>query len=154
MPAAYEQGQERLRAAILTACEAAAGLRAKVDGGLGAALSLLASDPDLAWLLSVWPERAGGQARRRQGEWGRRYGKLLRDAALRDGAAAPPLFVEPMLIASIGFLVARDVSGGQTRQLEGLLPAARWCVLACYLSPAEIGRLDDVRPLARRGSTR
>lgn len=144
--AAYEEGQGRLREAITRACEPAAGLPAKVESALGAALSLLAADPDLAHLLAAPPDRADTEAWRRRWEWQRRYGELLRDAAVRDGATVPPFFVEPTLIGGLAFLVARQVEKGEVGGLERLAPTARWYLLSYYLSPVELARHTSDRP--------
>jgi len=139
--AAYDRGQERLRDAILIACEADAELPAKVEAALRAALSLLASDPDLAHLLTVWPDRADTQLWQRRSEWQRRYGELLRAAAADAGAPAPPFFLEPALIGGVIFVVASYVRVGRAKQLERLVPVARWYLLSSYMSAEDMARL-------------
>jgi hypothetical protein len=152
--AAYEQGQERLHGAIVGACEVGGGLSARLEAGLGAALSLLAREPDLAFLVSVWPEGAGEAALRRQGEWWTRYGRLLRDAAEGEGACAPPFLVEPMLLGGVGFLLSRHVRGHDPRHLEDLLPTIHWYLLSYYVSPTEAASTPRRRPHGEGGTTR
>lgn len=70
-------------------------------------------DPGLASLLTTSPERAGADLHELQWDWRRRYGTLLCDAAAEDGAPEPPFFLEPMLIAGIGFSVAQHLPSGE-----------------------------------------
>lgn len=130
--AAYEQGQERIHDAVVGACMAGGGLSAVLEPPLAAALSLLASDADLAWLVSVWPEGADADVWRRRSEWWTSYGTLLRGAAEREGAGLPPFFVEPMLIGGVAFLVSRHVRGAGAGDLEQLLPSIHWYLLSYY----------------------
>lgn len=140
--AAYAEGQERLSSAILGACDPDDSLPVKVGAALAAAFSLFVADPGLAYLLTICPERADADLDRLQWDWRRRYGSLLRDAAADDGAPELPFFVEPTLIAGIGFSVAQHLRRGEgPRLLESLLPTARWYLLSYYLPPEEVLRL-------------
>ncbi|HTT96150.1 MAG TPA: hypothetical protein VMF55_15880 [Solirubrobacterales bacterium] len=140
--AAYAEGQERLSRAVLGACAPGETLSAKVDAALTAAFSLLASDPVLAFLLTDLPERGDPALLRLRSDWRSRYGELLRDAALRDGAEAPRFVLEPTLIAGVAFSVARLVREGEAGSLvDRLLPAARWYLLSYYLPPEQVTQL-------------
>jgi hypothetical protein len=143
----YDQGQKRLSAAIVDSCEAGGGLSVRLERAIAAALSLLASDPDLAELLCERPERAGEAMWRRQVGWCAHYGTLLRGAAERDGAGLPPFFVEPMLIGGVVFLLSRHVRACGARHLEDLLPTIHWYLLSYYVSPAEAGGSAPGRPV-------
>lgn len=134
----YERGQERLSGAIVDSCAAGAGLSTRLERTLTAALSLLASDTELADLILVWPDRADEVTWQRRSEWRTHYGKLLRVAAESEGTSLPPFFVEPMLIGGVEFLASRQVRGRGARWLEELLPTIHWYLLSHYLSPAEV----------------
>jgi hypothetical protein len=139
--AAYAQGQERLSSAILGACDPGDAFPTKVRASLATAFSLLAADPGLARLLTISPEPGDDELYRLQWDWFTRYGSLLR-AAAADGAPELPFFLEPKLIAGIGFSVAQHLRKGEgPRLLECLLPTAHWYLLSYYLPAVEILRL-------------
>lgn len=138
---AYTDGQRRLAGIVAAACDPDDPLAVKVEASLGAAFSLLSADPGLAFLLTIRPERAA-DLHRLQSDWHRHYGSILRHAAAEDGAPELPFFLEPALIAGIGFAVAQYVRRGEASQLlTCLLPTARWYLLSYYLPPEKAMRL-------------
>ena len=139
----YERGAERLRAAIAVALEPGAGFAARLESALGAALSLLAAEPELAHLLVVRPFAGGAEPLACYERWQRRCAGALRAAAAADpGACAHPAFFEPALVSDLCAQVARQL-GRDPGRLEDLLPGLLELVEACYFGPQRAARLVD-----------
>jgi AcrR family transcriptional regulator len=135
--AALEAAHERLLGVLTFPCYARAGLADRVEGSLGAGLAFLASEPELARLLTVEAPAAGPEIAKRHHEWMGRYGALLRRAALgQPEIVLPPRAIESVIVGGIASSIAAEVLAGRTEQLEDRLPELAGYVLACYRSPA------------------
>jgi AcrR family transcriptional regulator len=135
--AALEAAHERLLGVLTFPCYARAGLADRVEGSLGAGLAFLASEPELARLLTVEAPAAGPEIARRHHEWMSRYGALLRRAALgQPEIVLPPRAIETTIVGGIASSIGEQVLDGRTEQLEDRLPELSAYVLACYRSPA------------------
>jgi hypothetical protein len=132
-----EVGAERLQAAVLDACASRADFPARLEAALRAALDMLASDPDLAYQLTVQPYLGNREQDLAALQcWVARFGDLLRDAAAAYPAAgARPRFAEPFLIGGIRFQIARMTLGGEAGELGRLLPSTLEFLLGFYVEP-------------------
>lgn len=151
--AAHEAAHERLLGVLTFPCYARASLSERVEGSLGAGLAFLASEPELARLLTVEAPAAGPEVAKRHHEWMSRYGALLRRAALgQPEVELPPRPFEPVIVGGIASAIAAQVLAGRTEQLEKELPELTAYVLACYHSPAPedprvgLARADSPQP--------
>jgi AcrR family transcriptional regulator len=134
--AAHEAAHERLLGVLTFPCYARAGLAERVEGSLGAGLAFLASEPELARLLTVEAPAAGPEIAKRHHEWMNRYGALLRRAALgQPEIVMPSRAIEPVIVGGIASSIAERVLAGKVEQLEDLLSELVAYVLACYHSP-------------------
>jgi AcrR family transcriptional regulator len=134
--AAHEAAHERLLGVLTFPCYSRASLAERVEGSLGAALVFLASEPELARLLTVEAPAAGPEIAKRHHEWMNRYGALLRRAALgHPEIVMPPRSFEPVIVGGISSAIAEQVLAGQTEHLPDQLPELAAYVLACYRSP-------------------
>jgi len=135
--AAHEAAHERLLGVLTFPCYARAGLAERVEGSLGAGLAFLSSEPELARLLTVEAPAAGPEIAKRHHEWMRRYGALLRRAALgQSEVTLPPRALESVIVGGIASSIAEQVLAGRTEHLEEQLPELTAYVLAYYRSPA------------------
>jgi len=139
-----DAGARRLLAAVTEACAGAEDLPGRLAGGLGAALALLAADPELARLLTVdahpAADEAAPAARR---EWITRFGALLRDAVAGDPRAKTydlP-FLADFLVDGVRFQIARLVLEDEAAELMRLLPGTLEALLAYCFEPGEPRRL-------------
>jgi hypothetical protein len=132
-----ELGAERLQAAVIDACAGRADFPGRLEAALRAALGMLASDPDLAYQLTVQPYLgADEQDLTALQSWVGRFGDLLRDAAAAYSAAdSHPRFAEPFLIGGIRFQIARLTLSGEAGELRRLLPSTLEFLLAFYMEP-------------------
>jgi hypothetical protein len=141
-PRAADAAARRLFALVCDACAGAEDLPARLEAGLRAALSMLADEPGLAYLLTASPG-AGADADRHaldaQREWIGRLGALLHDAAASDPRASSvePSFLPPFLIGGVHFQIARLVLAGEGSDLLRLLPGTLEALLAYYFEPGE-----------------
>jgi hypothetical protein len=138
-----EDGARRLLVEVRAACAGCEGLPARLEAALRAALGLLASEPDLARLLTVDPylgeDRVAFDAHRR---WVGRLGDMLRAAAAEDPRASRGSdFLAAFLIGGVRFQVARLVLNGECAELLRLLPGTLEALLAYYFEPGEPPRL-------------
>jgi hypothetical protein len=138
-----DAGARRLFASVSRACAGGEGLPKRLEAGLGAALEMLARDPELAHLLTVEPYLGGkGDALDAQRDWIECFGDLLRDAAAADSRASrDPAFLAPFLIGGVRFQIARLVLNGEGSELQRLLPGLLEGLLGCYFEPGEPERL-------------
>jgi hypothetical protein len=138
-----DAGARRLYAVVRGACVEADGFPARLAAGLGAALEMLAADPELARLLTVEPYIGGDEeALDAQRDWIDRFGGLLRDAAADDTRAArEPSFLAPFLIGGVRFQIARLVLSGDGPDLHRRMPEILEALLAYYFEPGEPRRL-------------
>jgi AcrR family transcriptional regulator len=107
--AAYEDGVERLVAAIAVAIESERGWAAHLSAGLGAGLEFLAADPPLAHLLLVEALAAARPARLEHERSLARLAEALR----------PPLTTELVGDAAVSEETARLLAGGLASHLSG-----------------------------------
>jgi hypothetical protein len=143
-----EHAAEALLSVIEAACESRTDFVEKVESALHASLVFLAADPSSARLLTVEPYAAGGDAVRRHQYWLQRYGALLRAASgCEPKVPAHPDFVEPMIVAGIGWQISRRVLTPRVEELEQLLPDLLEFILVFYLDPIEVRRVvNEIRP--------
>lgn len=131
--AAHEAGHERLLAILEQPCDRRASVEERVETSLGAALGLLAAEPDLARLLFVEAPSAGEEIALRYHEWLRRYGVLLRsaipEAPARSSLAAE---IDQVIVGGIATRLASEVLQGRAAQLRILTPHLLQYVLAFY----------------------
>jgi hypothetical protein len=132
---------ERLLARVRAACAGKAGLPARLEAGLRAALEMLAEEPELARLLTLDPSlgsAADGELNALR-EWTERFGALLREAAAADPRAntAEPSFLAPFLIGGVRFQIGRLVASGEGSDLPRLLPSLLEGLLSYYYEPGE-----------------
>jgi hypothetical protein len=138
-----DAGARRLYAVVRGACAEADDFPARLAAGLGAALEMLAADPDLARLLTVEAYTGGDEgALDAQRDWIDRFGGLLKDAAASDERAArEPSFLAPFLIGGVRFQIARLVLSGDGPDLHRRMPEILEALLAYYFEPGEPRRL-------------
>ena len=131
--AAHEACHERLLAILAQPCDRGASVEERVETSLGAALDMLAAEPEVARLLFVEAPSAGEEIALRYHEWLRRYGVLLR-SAVPQAAAKSSLAVEidQVIVGGIASRVASEVLQGRTAQLRVLTPHFVDYVLAFY----------------------
>jgi hypothetical protein len=152
-PWSGEAGAQRLFALVRDACAGGEDLPARLEAGLRAALGMLASEPELASLLTVeaylYADEGALDAQR---EWQGRFGALLRDAAASDPRAsdAEASFLAPFLIGGVRFQIGRMVLAGEATDLLRILPETMEALLAYYFEPgaSECPELDsNQRPI-------
>jgi len=132
--AAHEACQERLLAILEQPCDRRASVEERVETALGAALGMLASEPEVARLLFVEaPSASTAIAALRYHEWLRRYGTLLR-SAVPEAASKSSLAVEidQVIVGGIATRLASEVLQGRATQLRILTPHLLEYVLAFY----------------------
>jgi TetR/AcrR family transcriptional regulator len=131
--AAHEACHERLLAILEQPCDKRASVEERVETALGAALALLASEPEVARLLFVEAPSAGEAVALRHHEWLRRYGALLR-SALPQVTSKSSLAVEidRVAVGGIASGVASEVLQGRAAQLRVLTPQFVDYVLAFH----------------------
>lgn len=130
---AHEACHERLLAILERPCDRGAAVEERVETALGAALDLLAGEPDLARLLFVEAPSAGAEIALRYHEWLRRYGTLLR-SAIPQAASKSSLAVEvdQVIVGGIASRVASEILQGRAPQLRLLTPHFVDYVLTFY----------------------
>jgi len=139
--AAVEDGHERLFAVLAEPCDRRASLGERLEARLGAALELLAKEPELARLLFVEAVAAGREEALRQHEWLRRCAQLLR-AAVPDGGIGG----EAELIAAGGLAtrIATELLGRSSPNLRLLTPGFVAFLLAIYApAPGAFGPAEE-----------
>lgn len=136
---AGDPAAERLFSLVCAACAPESGLPAQLAAGLRAALSMLATEPETAWLLTVGPHVGSDLTElRAQDEWIGRFGELLRDAADGDPRTSRrSSFLAPYLVGGVRFQIARVVLADETSDLLRLLPGTLEALLAYWFEPGE-----------------
>jgi AcrR family transcriptional regulator len=131
--AAHEACHERLLAILEQPCDRGASVEERVETSLGAALDMLAAEPEVARLLFVEAPSAGEEIALRHHEWLRRYGTLLR-SAVPQAAEKSSLAVEidQVIVGGIASRVASELLQGRASQLRVLTPHFVDYVLAFY----------------------
>jgi AcrR family transcriptional regulator len=131
--AAHEACHERLLALLERPCDKGSTVEERVETALGAALDLLATEPEVARLLFVEAPGASEEISLRYHEWLRRYGTLLR-SAVPQAAQKSSLAVEidQVIVGGIASRVASEVLQGRAAQLRVLTPHFVEYVLAFY----------------------
>ncbi len=131
--AAHEACHERLLAILEQPCDRGGSVEERVETALGAALDMLAVEPEVGRLLFVEAPSAGEEIALRYHEWLRRYGILLR-AAVPQAAVKSSLAVEidQVIVGGIASRIASEVLQGRATQLRVLTPHLVDYVLAFY----------------------
>jgi AcrR family transcriptional regulator len=130
---AYEAAHERLHGVLMLRCYTNARLADRVEAGLSAGLDLLATEPGLARLIAVEAPGAGGELAVRHHEWLRRYGSLLRLAAIgAEVPASPRRSIEPAIAAGVAARIAAPVRAGEAKRLPELAPELVAYVLSFF----------------------
>jgi len=147
--AAHETCHERLLAILERPCDRGSTAEERVETALGAALDLLASEPDVARLLFVEAPSAGAEIALRYHEWLRRYGTLLR-SAIPQAVAKSSLAVEidQVIVGGIASRVASEVLQGRAAQLRLLTPHFVDYVLTFYGADRPDQGTDAASPAA------
>ena len=130
---AHEACHERLLALLERPCERGTSAEERVETALGAALAMLAAEPEVARLLFVEAPGASAAIALRHHEWLRRYGVLLRGAVPQAAAkSTPAVEVDQVIVGGIASRVAGEVLLGQAAQLRVLTPYFVDYALAFY----------------------
>lgn len=139
--AAHKGCHERLLRLLEEPCERRGStLEERVETSLGAALGMLAAEPEVARLLFVEAPGAGEENALRHHEWLRRYGALLRSAfAPAEPGSGPALEIDQVIVGGIASRVASEVLQGRGTQLRLLTPHLVAYVLA-FDEPARLDR--------------
>jgi AcrR family transcriptional regulator len=131
--AAHEACHERLLAILERPCDKGSTVEERVETALGAALDLLAAQPEVARLLFVEAPSAGEEIALRYHEWLRRYGVLLRSAVPQAPAKSSlAVEIDQVIVGGIASRVASEVLQGRAAQLRILTPHFVDYVLAFY----------------------
>jgi len=131
--AAHEACHERLLELLEARCERGMSVEERVETALGAALAMLAAEPEAGRLLFVEAPGAGREIALRHYEWLRRYGALLRSAV--PGAAEKSSLaveIDQVVVGGIATRVASEVLQGRARDLRLQIPPLVAYVLAFY----------------------
>ncbi|MCW2989063.1 MAG: transcriptional regulator, TetR family [Solirubrobacterales bacterium] len=131
--AAHEASHERLLKLLEEPCRRGSTVEERVETSLGAALDMLAAEPEVARLLFIEAPGAGEAIALRHHEWLRRYGTLLR-TAVPEAATRSSLAVEidQVIVGGIASRVAGEVLQGRAARLRVLTPHFVEYVLAFY----------------------
>jgi AcrR family transcriptional regulator len=131
--AAHEACHERLLAILEQPCDKGASVEERMETALGAAMDLLAAEPEVARLLFVEAPSAGEEIALRYHEWLRRYGTLLR-SAMPAATTRSSLAVEidQVVVGGIATRVASEALQGRAAQLRVLTPHLVDYVMAFY----------------------
>ena len=136
----HQDAGARLLETIAAACDPAADFRDQLHSALAVALALLASDPALARRLFLEPWTGDDLSTQGRPPWlVACAGRLRRAARSCPRASNPPLFLEPLLLDGIHWMIAERVRVGHLERLPALLPGLFETTLAYYFEPAELG---------------
>jgi AcrR family transcriptional regulator len=131
--AAHEACHERLLKLLVEPCRRGSTVEERVETSLGAALDMLAAEPEVARLLFVEAPGAGEAIARRHHEWLRRYGTLLRTAVPEAPAkSSQAVELDQVIVGGIASRVASEVLEGGAAELRSLIPHLVEYVLAFY----------------------
>jgi AcrR family transcriptional regulator len=137
--AAYEEAVERIREAVLAACEEAGDeWSRRVVAALEALLGLLAAEPAQAQLVLVEGLRAGRDIYDRYQAALQSFVPYLRDGApAPPGGERPPEDTDEAIVGGIASLLTRRLIAGETRELPDFLPEIAEFALTPYVGAAE-----------------
>ncbi len=145
--AAHEACQERLLAILEQPCERGSSLEERVETALGAALDMLAGEPQVARLLFVEAPSASQEIALRYHEWLRRYGVLLRSAVPQAAAGSSlPVEIDQVIVGGIASRVASEILQGQAANLRILIPHLVDYVLTFYAPGKPVPRAGGLAP--------
>jgi AcrR family transcriptional regulator len=144
--AAYDDAVERVRAAVLAACEGRGDWADGVCAGLAALLSALAAEPAQANLLLVEGLRAG------PGIYGRfqcaieSFIPCMRDnAPAGTNAGRSPEAADEAVVGGVASLLGRRVLAGESSDLDRFFPELAEFALTPHLGVAEARRIISAR---------
>jgi AcrR family transcriptional regulator len=123
--AAYDTAVERIRATVVEACVAAkaAGWALRVQAGIVALLTLLASEPPLAAIVLAEGLRAGRGIYDRYQAAVETFVPLFRNGAPDAPGSGPvPPATDEAVVGGIASLLSRRVIAGEAGDLIGLIP--------------------------------
>lgn len=142
--AAYDFAVERMRAAVVDACAAAGSgeWALRVQAGVVALLSLLASEPALAAIVLAEGLRAGRGIYDRYQDAVESFVPLLRTGA-PDGPGGEPVppATDEAAVGGVASLLSRRVIAGETTDLAGLVPDVVEFVLTPHLGTEAARRI-------------
>jgi AcrR family transcriptional regulator len=142
--AAYERELERLVKATIDAFEAEDEWADAVRAGLGALLSALATDPNVARVCFVEILAAGPGAAGRRDDAMRGFLPLFASAP-SDLPRTMRIFESLGMgrVADLGELLHREIAAGRTAELRALLPELTYMMVLPFLGPeAAAGELE------------
>jgi hypothetical protein len=132
---------------VREACAGGEDLPARLEAGLRAALETLATEPELAYELTVAPWlESGDGALDAERAWMARFGDLLCEAVACDPRTTPSRlpFLATFLIGGVRFQIGRLVLNKEASDLPRLLPALLEGLLSYYFEPGEPRRLAHI----------
>jgi AcrR family transcriptional regulator len=133
--AAHEACHERLLAILEQPCRRGVSVEERVETALGAALDMLAAEPEVARLLFVEAPSAGEEIALRYHEWLRRYSVLLRGAIPQaPDKSSLAVEIDQVIVGGIATRVASEILQNRATQLRTLTPHLVDYVLAFYAS--------------------
>jgi len=114
----------------------------QVRAALATMLRFLAGEPELARLCMIEPVAAGGEIAACHRATMQRFVEILRAGRPEHSGDRPlPEVTEETLVGGVVSLIVREISAGQAKRLEKLLPDLVELVLAPYLGVEEAERL-------------
>jgi AcrR family transcriptional regulator len=134
--AAYDHAVDLIRTTVVDACAqvSAAEWPARVQAGVVALLTLLASEPSLATIVLAEGLRAGRGIYDRYQAAVESFVPLLREGAPEPPGAAPvPPATDEAVVGGIAALLSRRVVAGETEDLTKLVPDVLEFTLAPHL---------------------
>ena len=139
--AAYEMVAGHIRESMQVAAEAFEEWPQQVRAALATMLRFLAGEPELARVCMIEPIAAGGEIAARHRESMQGFVEILKAGRPQHSGERPlPEATEATLVGGIVSLIVREINGGRTEQLEGLLPDLVELTLAPYLGADEAAR--------------
>ena len=142
--AAYDTAVERIRAEVVSACEAAADREwaQRMSAAIAALLSLFAAEPALASIVLVEGLRAGRGVYDRYQAAVESFVLLLgEDAPAPPQGSAPPAATDEAVVGGVASLLGRRVFAGEAEHLSELFPEILEFTLAAYLGVEEARRI-------------
>jgi AcrR family transcriptional regulator len=142
--AAYEAAIERIREEVVTACASheESEWSPRMQDGIAALLSFLASDPALASLSLVEGLRAGRGVYDRYQTAVESFVPYLRQGAPRaPGGGEVPAATDEAVVGGIASLLGRRVLAGEAARIDELLPDVLEFALTPYLGAVEARRI-------------
>jgi AcrR family transcriptional regulator len=142
--AAYDFAVERMRAAVVAGCAAAAAAEwpRRVQAGVIALLSLLAEEPALAAIVLAEGLRAGRGIYDRYQAAVESFVPLLREGAPDGPGGQPvPAATDEAVVGGIASLLSRRVIAGESADLTGLVPDVVEFVLTPHLGTEAARRI-------------